>query len=353
MDSALRHGVAPLLGYAALTAALDVYAGNLFSTVDPTGVAAVAFTLSAVIFIGFTLVRTGPAELLARARAAPGDVLALNVTTAVTWLSMLYALKYLEPAIVNVVGLALGPVFAVVLGPLLRKGKPVLAAEAMVAAGIGGVIVVLGWASLTGRSGIGDISGEHALAGMALTVLCGLGVTTNVVFAKRLSDADLPAHTVLALRLPFTVVVTWTIVITSGARVEADSYLGGTLVGLLGLSVPIYLLQIGIRHTEPVTTSLLCTLSPVFALLIQLPDGRLTPSTLTIACVATITALVAAGTLSRARHERASITAPVALPDSVPQTAECCTAAPGTTPHRGTAAPPTARPARRSWARRA
>lgn len=57
--------------------------------------------------------RRGLPAALSPFREQRADVLAINGTTAVTWLSMLYALKFLEPAIVNVISLAIGPALTV------------------------------------------------------------------------------------------------------------------------------------------------------------------------------------------------------------------------------------------------
>lgn len=76
------------------------------------------------------------------------------------------------------------------------------------------------------------------------------------------------------------------------------------LIALFGVALPLYLLQVGIRRTEPITASILLTLSPLFAYVLQLADHRLTPSVLTLGCVAGIVALVSAGTAARLRHDR-------------------------------------------------
>jgi hypothetical protein len=72
---------------------------------------------------------------------------------------------------------------------------------------------------------------------------------------------------------------------------------------VIGVGLPIYVLQIGIRHTEPITTSLLVSLSPLFAFLMQLADGRLRPSVLTLVCIIGVVTMVGVGIAARGRQE--------------------------------------------------
>ena len=62
---------------------------------------------------------------------------------------------------------------------------------------------------------------------------------------------------------------------------------------MIGVAIPLYLLQAGIKHTEPITAAIVPSLSPLVAYLLQLPVGRLKASALTLAGVLAIVILVA------------------------------------------------------------
>ena len=300
MTGRLARGWLPLLAFALLSAAVDVYAGNRLQALSPLAVAAISFTLTAAFFLGGEgLRRRGPSPLRTRA----GDVAVLNVSTAATWLSLLYALKLLEPAVVNVVGLALGPLLTVLLAPLLRRGGSILRAEVAVSAGICACIVLLAWESIAGRSGIGHPAAGQVDLGLALTLVCGVASTVNVIYSKRLSDAGHRPEEVLAVRFFLIIAVSWALLAAGGPARIAEALLPGAVIAVIGVALPMYLLQLGIRYTEPITASLLTTLSPPFAFLLQLPDRRLHPSALTLIGIAGITALVAVGVLARGRLE--------------------------------------------------
>ena len=299
--SRISRGVIPLVAFAAISAALDVYAGNRFQTVDPLTVTAISFTLAAAFFLTGEVLRTGAATALRPLRTQRYDVIAINVTTAASWLGLFYALKYLEPAVVNVVSLAVGPVFTVVFGPLLRRGSSVLTTEVVASVGIIGLIGVLTWGSITGRSGVGELSTQDAVLGVGLTLVCGLGTAANVIYSKRLSDAGLTPRSVLALRFFLLIALAWAGLATVDEPGLAVAFVPSVAIAAVGVALPLYLIQVGIRHTEPITVSLLFTLSPLFAFLFQLPDRRLSVSGLTLVGILGTTALVVAGVVARGR----------------------------------------------------
>ncbi len=293
----MRRGLALLLPYPVLSAVVDVYAGHGEQALDPAVVAAVAFTLTVVIF-------TVPGKTaLPELRGHWRDVAALNVTTALTWISLLYALKFLEPAVVNAVSLAIGPAVTVMAGPLLRRGTRALPAEAGVAAAVLVTIAVLCWGSADGMTSIGHIGLGRGAAGLAATLVSGLGSAGTFIYAKRLSEGGVSPAAVLSARFYLTAGASWLIAAASGLPRLAGSLLPGAVVAVVGVAAPAYLLQLGLRHAEPITVSLIDNLAPVLTYLLQLLDGRLRPSAFSLSGVLTITALVTAGVVARARHD--------------------------------------------------
>ena len=296
----VRRGLALLLPYPLLSAVVDVYAGHGEQALDPAVVAAVAFTLTVAVF-------AVPATLR-RPRAAPSpgswpDIPAINVTTALTWICLLYALKFLEPAVVNAISLAVGPAFTVLAGPLLRRGASVLAAEAAAAAGVLAIVGVLGWGSAAGLTSIGHVGPGRVAAGLAATLASGLGSAGTFIYAKRLSEKGVSTAAVLSRRFGLTAAVSWAIAAADGLPRLAGSLAPGAVVAIVGVAVPAWLLQLGVRHAEPVTVALIDNLAPVLTYLLQLLDGRLHPSPFSLAGILTGTVLIAAGVAARARHD--------------------------------------------------
>jgi drug/metabolite transporter (DMT)-like permease len=310
------RGLALLLPYPVLSAVVDVYAGHGEQTLDPAVVAAVAFTLTVALFAVLGVAargatsratyspggRGGPAPGPVRTlRAHPADVLAINISTALTWISLLYALKFLEPAVVNAVSLAIGPAVTAMASPLLRRGTSVLGAEARVSAAVLAVIVLLCWGSASGLTSIGHVGPGRAAAGLAATLLSGLGSAGTFIYAKPPSA--------LSSRFYLTAAVSWVIAAADHLPRLAASLVPGLVVAVVGVAAPAYLLQLGVRYAEPITISLLDNLAPLLTYLLQLADGRLRPSAFSLLGIVTITCLIGAGVAVRARYEATPATA--------------------------------------------
>ncbi|MBO0821274.1 MAG: EamA family transporter, partial [Nocardiopsaceae bacterium] len=266
--------------------------------------AAISFSLTAAFFIVLETGRHGLVATLRPLRELRRDVLAINVTTAVTWLSMFYALKYLEPAVVSVTVVALGPILTVVMGPVLRKGSSALPGETWISVGVLALLGVLVWESAAGRSGIGALGAGRVVAGFLFALACGVGSTANVIYMKRLSEAGQTPRAVLAIRFFLMIAVTWVATGFESQPRLGHAFWPAFVVAVIGVALPIYVLQVGIKHTEPITTSLLISVSPLFTLLLQLFDRRLHPSLASFACTLAVLVLVAVGVVQRSRTER-------------------------------------------------
>ena len=122
---------------------------------------------------------------------------------------------------------------------------------------------------------------------------CWVGSVTSVIYSKRLSEAGLSPQSVLAVRFFLILAVTWTLTGLSAKPQLAATFLPALFIAVIGVAIPLYLLQVGIKHTEPITAAIVPSLSPLVAYLLQLPVGRLKASALTLAGVLAIVILVA------------------------------------------------------------
>jgi len=97
------------LAFASLAAVRDVYFGGLFQEVNPLLVALTAFGLCSLVFLPIALVRDlAGLTALVRHRS---QLFWINPTTGVAWLSFFFALRTIEPALVQVLFYGIGPLW--------------------------------------------------------------------------------------------------------------------------------------------------------------------------------------------------------------------------------------------------
>src|SRR5712691_1024051 len=112
------------VAFVCLAAVRDVYLGGLFQRVSPLLVAMVAFTLCTLVLLPIGLVnsRDSLAVLLRR----PRDLFWVNVTSAIAWLAFLYALRLIEPSLVQILYSGIGPLSVVWIDRHLQGASPAI-----------------------------------------------------------------------------------------------------------------------------------------------------------------------------------------------------------------------------------
>src|SRR6266480_841467 len=104
----------------------DVYFATTLQAYSPLHVAAIAFTLCTLVFLSAALVRR---QGLRERRPWLWEVVGINVTSAIAWIAYFYALKHLEPSLVQVLWAGIGPLSV----GWLEAGGVVLARPVLVA----------------------------------------------------------------------------------------------------------------------------------------------------------------------------------------------------------------------------
>jgi len=287
----------------------DVYFGHLFQGIDFFAVILIAFTLSTLVFGTIVAVRS-PAQLRAL-RAHATSVLAMNVTTALAWTCYFFALSHLEPAIVNTVHSGMGPLTVLALaacGARLAKPSAVERAELCAYAGIALSIVALWWVVFAGRSGLPGSFATN-LAGLALVMVSGSSITVSLLYSKRLHDHGASAETVTAARYLLLILLAACVEIGNGGLVAlgvADVATVAAAASAL-IVLPLFVLQIGIAQTAPLTAQVVRSLGPVCVFAVEQLDGRLTYSTTTLVCILLYSGAAIASNLAHGWRERPAL----------------------------------------------
>jgi drug/metabolite transporter (DMT)-like permease len=273
----------------------DVYFGDVFQHYDFFVIILIAFSLSTVMFAVVTVIRA-PGDF-GKLRGNPGAVIAANITTAVAWTCFFFALTYLDPAIVNTIHSAMGPLTVVVLGACgiaLAKPKAIGRIEYAGYAGIATSVAALWWVVIGGYSGLPAANLGVSITGLALLSVSGASITVSLLYCKRLQDRGVGADAVTAVRYIVLIVFAAAVVLWRGKTGIATSREFDVLsVAMIALIVlPLFAFQLGIGRTTPLTAQVIRALGPVFVFALEQLDGRMRYSLTTLICILAYSASV-------------------------------------------------------------
>jgi hypothetical protein len=65
-----------------------------------------------------------------------------------------------------------------------------------------------------------------------------------------------------AVRFVLILAVTWTLTGPSAKPQLAATFVSAPFISAIGVAIPLHLLQVGIKHTEPITAAIMPSLSP-------------------------------------------------------------------------------------------
>ena len=294
----------------------DVYFGNAFQHLDFFMVILLAFSLSTAIFAVVALIRA-PGDFR-KLIGHLGTIVIANVTTAISWACFFFALTYIDPAVVNAIHSAMGPLTVVVLGAFgikLAQLKPVGPIECAGYAGIAASVAGLWFVVLGGYSGLAVTNLTTGVTGLALLTVSGVSIAISLLYCKRLQDRGIGADTVTTVRYLVLIVFAAVVVFWKGEIAAVDSAQLGvlSLIATAIIVLPLYAFQLGIGRTSPLTAQVIRSLGPVFVFALEQIDGRLHYSAPTLVCLliysgSVVLTNVAHGWLDKPERARATPT---------------------------------------------
>ena len=275
------------LGFTALASVRDVYFGGVFQSTSPLGIAVVAFTLCSLIFLPIALCRIPGSFRVFRQRWR--ELFGINVTTALAWISFFYALRTIEPLLVQILFAGVGPLTVMWVDRLagLTRPTPLSPAERPIYLGLLASLVIAAAVVLGGLSGAGPQPLWTAALGIALAAGAGVSISVSTVLSKRLNDAAVAPAALVSVRFIGAIVLAASLSLSSGddltgffSRSDAAVVLGAALLLIV---FPIYVSQVGISLASPLTVRAVMALGPVLIFVLQLVEGRLSPSPYSLA----------------------------------------------------------------------
>ena len=278
------------LVFTCLASVRDVYFGGLFQSTSPLGVAIVAFTLCSVIFLPIALVRNRPSVgLLLRHRR---ELFWVNATTGLAWISFFYALRTIEPLLVQILFAGVGPLSVVWIDRFagLTPSAPVGTGERPIYLGLFASPVLAAGVAIAGVSGAGPQVAGTAALGIALAAGARISISVSTVLSRRLNDSGVAPTALISLRFVGAIVLASTLALASGSGLSVSASKADVAVvlgaALLLIVVPNYVNQVGISLASPLTVRAVMALGPVLIFGLQLVEGRLSPSPYSLATAA-------------------------------------------------------------------
>lgn len=272
-------GATLIIAFALSQAVRDVYFAGAFQGESIQRVILASFLASTIVFGIWVAWRARTQLPLLRSHL--GMVLAMNVATALAWNCYFFALRHLEPALVNTIHSGLGPLTVLALamaGVGMAGSSRINPLQAVCHAGVALTLLGMGAVALLGRSGLDAAPFATQLAALAAILVSGSTITFSLLLAKRLHDLGLGAELVTATRYLLIMVVAASVLGVAPDALPAPTMQHLVVLGLTGfvlIVLPLYVLQLGIARTRPLTAHVIRALGPVFVFLLEQFDGRI------------------------------------------------------------------------------
>lgn len=265
-----RFGVGYILVFNLLSGMQAVYLSGLLQKANLFATITITFFFVSVFFLGVSFFYKDKKNIPTAPVAKFYNVLAINLTTAGSWLGFFVALKYIEPAVVSALANAIGPMLTLFITVKIAKIDKFSRAEIFSAIGVFVCMLLMIRSTMNGTSALGNISRNHAIIGIGMAFLCGLSMVLNTIFSKRLNNQGVKAHSIMTFRFVLIVLVGVYIAGYDEIMVTLHQYwLTLLIVALFGNVLPLYILQVGISKVPPLVVSFTLVLAPLFYFLSQ------------------------------------------------------------------------------------
>ena len=276
IQSKYMIGVLALLLSAILTALSQVYYGNRVQAVHPFLFTGMSFFITTCYFQWFARKQKQSYHWY----KAWIPLLKLNLSSVLAFMGLYFALKYIEPAIVSSLEMGVGPLFVVLIALLQRQA--VKRENWIIAIGTLLTTLLLIYAIFTGQSATEMQWNVNIILGIIASIACGLGAVLCTIYSKQLSRAGWTSSMILSKRfygiILFSFFFTYDLIFDY--TMENISWI--LVVTIIGVLIPMYLLQKGIQYCETFLVMMSLCFIPVFTFFLQLFDPRLHWSNLTL-----------------------------------------------------------------------
>lgn len=250
-----------------LLALSTVFAHYLTKGINPLVIVLYTFSIA---FILFNLIELRNKSFLLLVKANWRWVIFVNITTALDWLLIFIALKYISAALINCFVFGLAPVVTLLLTLKTYSSKKLFLKDLITCILISLLLISLSIVYYQNNSS-SSFSNTDIFLGIFLSCISGIATGATVYGCKVLHS--LRFSTNLVMRSRFLIIIIMALVILTFNHVSlylpTSSVTNIILLSFLFVVFPTFLLQKGIEHTLPVVTTIITSLVPVLTYLFQ------------------------------------------------------------------------------------
>jgi drug/metabolite transporter (DMT)-like permease len=275
MDKPLKFnfdiGVVVVLLYC-ITSAFGQTLMSMFDQVyNPIVLVLYSFLIAAIIFNLFNLpVLT---KIIAFIKNNKKLIFLINVVTACQWIANYYSVKYIAPS--TVLSLLIG---VVPLTTILITRKTQLAKLSKIDWLLAILLVVLVF-SMALYTIINQYEAHskvlpYVCLSVFLSIFAGVAGAYTNIYAKLLIQNGATPSNIISFRFFLIIIVAFILLKLEGVNIAPPSQHDGwiLLISSAAVVVPLYILQFGIKLTDPITVSFVTAFLPVITCFIQLFD---------------------------------------------------------------------------------
>ncbi len=251
-----------------LLALSTVFAHYMTKGIDPLVIVFYSFLIS---FIFFNVAGIKNKTFFNLVKLNWKWVLFVNISTALDWLLIFIALKYISAALINCFVFGAAPVATLILAFKNYTSKGLFLKDVIVCLLISSLLLILSLIYYHNNINIHGTSEIDIKWGIFLSCISGLATGATVYGSKILQSCEFTTNSVMRCR--FVVIVIMAIALLQWNQIGyALTYSAANNIVLLSfifVIIPTFLLQKGIERTLPVVTTIITSLIPVLTYLFQ------------------------------------------------------------------------------------
>ncbi len=253
------------------------------------GISAPLFVLVSVLLTACVFLAGARFQLPQHGR---GLLAMANVWTAIGFISVFFALKFLPPAMFAAIEIGVSLLTAIALTAIQSNAWPRLA-RLLACSGIIVGCALLSWAEVAFATG--ERANPLVWIAIAASVATGATSALSATTCKKLSVIGWSPAAMLAHRFYLTIALAavWLAMDRQPTIVpEAGDIALIAMVGTVAIVVPLLLFQIALRRTDELTLLICMALQPILSFAFSLPSPAYDWSTLTLLGVLTVSLFV-------------------------------------------------------------